>query len=344
MIGILLVLTFVSYLALFLKIITGFTSIFGLLPLGLLFLVILLKGVFHLSIETISNEIFLSLLKGSYLIIIIIGLLLAGLLYTNYILMRKMIFSLNSVEIYSIRASDRAKIDFLNKNLLWYGLMEILLILRNKRLNVFFISSIGFLLLFYNILRNSSYNLYFSFIIFILLSGIFGYIFSQYLFSWESSYFDFIFSTKFNIIKYLKAKHKIYVSLGFLVFLIFLPIILHMEFGIHLFLTAFLFNSCIGYFILFFMATFNSSRIDLNSNIFFNHQGYNGTQFIAIFIILIIPNLILLLFNTIMSVNLSLLFINLLSIFSLLYQEKWFRIILRQLKNRKYINLEGYRK
>jgi hypothetical protein len=344
LIGILLIITFVSYLALFLKIITGFSSIFGLLPLLLLFIVILLKGLFHLSIETISNEIFLSLLKGNYLIVLIISLLMAGLLYTNYKLMRKMVFSLHSVEIHSIKVSDRSKIDFFNKNLFWYGLMEIFLILRNKRLIVFFISSVGFLLLFYNILRNNYNNIYFSFIIFILLSGIFGYIFSQYLFSWESSYFDFIFSTKFDVIKYLRAKHIIYVSLGFLVFFIFLPIIANMEYGIHLFLTALLFNSCIGYFILFFMATFNNSRIDLNSKVFLNHQGYNGTQFIAILIILIIPYIILLLFNTIMSVSLSLLFINLLSIFSLLYQKRWFGIILRQLKNRKYINMEGYRK
>ena len=342
--GIFLILMFVSYFVLLLKNLREVSSVFGLLPIGILFLVFLLRGVFHMSFETMSNNVFLSLLKGNFLIILITFLSIIGHIIVNFLLIRNTIFYRNSPDIDLSMNQYKSKKNFLNSNLFWYGLLEIKLISRNKRLKLFFISSVGFLfLLFYSLQHNHS-DPYFSFIIFILLNGIFGYIYSQYLFSWESSYFDFILSTKFDIIKCLKAKHIIYVALGFVVFLFFLPLMFQKIIDTHLFITALLFNSCIGYYVLFFMATFNRSRIDLNGKVFFNYQGYNGIQFISIFLVLILPCFILLLLTSIMNFTMSLLIINFISVCSLLHHKIWFRIILKQLNKRKYINMEGYRK
>lgn len=342
--GVLLILIFVSYFVLLLKNLVNVTSFFVLVPIGILFLGFLLKAVFHVSFETISKAVFRGLFQGNIFFILIVFFSLIGLLIVNFSLLRNTIYSINSEEMSPLKTSKRSKAPFLNSNFFWYASLEIKLISRNKRLKGFFISSIGLLFLFYYILQNNQNDIYFSFIIFIILSGIFGYIFSQYLFSWESSYFEFIVSTKFDLIKYLKAKHIIYVFLGFFVFLFFLPLIIQKKIDLHLFLTALLYNSCIGYFILFYMATFNRSRIELNSNGFFNPQGYNGAQVIAIFVILFFPFLMLLLLTASMNVTQSLLIINLLSICSLLNQKKWFKVILKQLSNRKYINLEGYKK
>lgn len=342
--GVLLILIFVSYFVLLLRNLINITSFFVLVPLGIVFLVFLLRTLFYVSFETISKAVFQRLLHGNIFFILLIFFSLIGLLAANFSLLKNTIYSINSEEMGTFRTSKRSKATFFNSNIILYALLEIKLITRNKRVKGFFIVAIGFLFLFYYTLQNNQNGIYFSFIIYIILSGIFGYIFSQYLFSWESSYFEFILSTKFDLLKYLKAKYIIYVSFGFFVFLFFLPLVIQKKIDLHLFLTALLYNSCIGYFILFYMATFNRSRIELNSNIFFNLQGYNGTQMIALFFIIIFPFLMLLLLTAVMNVTQSLLIINLLSIFSLLVEKKWFKIILKQLSNRKYINLEGYRK
>ncbi|MCX6254358.1 MAG: DUF5687 family protein [Bacteroidia bacterium] len=343
-IGVLLILIFISYFVLLLRNLIIIKSFFVLVPFGIVFLVIILKTVFNVSFETISKAVFQRLLQGDIFLLIIIFFSLVGLITANFSLLKDTIYRINSEEFGILNTSKRSKPTLYKSNLIFYALLEIKLITRNKRLRGFFFTAIGFLFLFYYTFQNKQNGMYFSFIMYIILNGIFGYIFSQYLFSWESSYFEFILSTKFNVVKYLKSKYIIYLSFGFLVFLLFLPLVIQKKIDLHLFVTALLYNSCIGYFLLFYMATFNSSRIELNSNIFFNLQGYNCVQVIAIFFILFFPLLVLLLLSVIMNATQSLLIINFLSLFSLLYQKKWFKIILKQLLNRKYINLEGYRK
>jgi len=342
--GIFLMLIFVSYFVLILRNLNNITSFFILVPFGIVFLVFLLETVFHFSFETISNTVFQCLLRGNIFLILLIFFSVVGLLIANFLLLKNTIYSINSDEMDHLKSSSGSKATLFNSNIILYALLEIKLITRNKRLKGFLIIAIGFLFLFYYTLQNKQNGIYISFIMYIILSGIFGYIFSQYLFSWESSYFEFILSTKFNLLMYLKSKYIIYISFGFFVFLFYLPLIIQKKIDLHFFLTALFYNSCIGYFILFFMATFNRSRIDLNRNIFFNLQGYNGPQVIAIIVIIFLPFLMLLLLNTLMNVTQSLLIINLLCLFSLIFQKKWFKIILNQLLNRKYINLEGYRK
>ena len=339
--GILFILIFVSYFVLLLRNLISVKSFVVIMPLGIVFLLII---VLHVSFETISKAVFQGLLHGNIFFLLLIFFSLIGLLTANFSLLKNTIYSINSEEIGTFWTSKRSKETFLSSNIILYALLEIKLITRNRRLKGFFIAAIGFLFLFYYTLQNKQNGIYFSFIMYIILNGLFGYIFSQYLFSWESSYFEFILSTKFNLLKYLKAKYIIYVSLGFFVFLFFLPLVIQEKIDLHLFITALFYNSCIGYFIIFYLATFNRSRIELNSNIFFNLQGYNGTQMIALVVIILLPCLLLLLLTVVLNVTQSLLIINLLSIFSLIYHKKWFKIILRQLKNRKYINLEGYRK
>jgi hypothetical protein len=340
--GVLLILMSVTYFILIIRCLSYINSLFSIIPFGLVLLVFGLKTIFLISFETISNEFFKSLLNGNTLLIIYLLLSLFGLLVVSYTFLLDAIYRINSEN-----PSKNLKVSgltFLFHNLSFYALLEIKLISRNRRLKGFFISAIGFLFLFYAILQKPQSSMYFSFIIFIILSGIFGLIFSQYLFSWESSYFDFILSTKFDIIKYLKAKYIIYVFLGFLVFVFFLPLIIQKKIDLHLFCTALIFNSCVGYFVMFFVATYNCSRIDLNNNMLGNLQGWNGMQILSIFVIIFLPYFTLILLTAFTKVTVGLFTINILCLIFLLFQRKWFRIILNQLAKRKYINLAGYRK
>jgi hypothetical protein len=342
--GVLLILVFVSYLALFLRTLINISIGFATIPFGIVILTFLLKTVFHFSFETLSQEFFQSLLNGNLILTLCIFFALIGFLIAIFMFFENAIYRVHSEEIKTLKASNRLKSSILKNKCDLYIVLELKLITRNKRVNSFFIMAIGFLILFYYALSDNQNGFYYSFIMYILISGMFGYIFSQYLFSWESGYSDFLFSTNFDFLRYLKTKYIIYLLLSFIVFLFFLPLIIQKEIGIHLFLTALLFNSCFGYFIFFYMATFNRTRIDLNKQIFFNLHGWNSTQLVALFIIIFPPLVLLVVLKTKLSDTQSLLIINLLCLFSLLNYRRWFKIILKQLLNRKYTNLEGYRK
>jgi cellulose synthase/poly-beta-1,6-N-acetylglucosamine synthase-like glycosyltransferase len=113
---------------------------------------------------------------------------------------------------------------------------------------------------------------------------------------------------------------------------------------IHMFFSALLYNSGLGYFVLIFMASYNKSRIDLNRNIFFNYQGINSVQFLGVILIMLIPCLILFLLLLWVNLTHSLLIINFICIVALINQKKIWKIIHNKLSQRKYTNLEGYRK
>jgi len=164
------------------------------------------------------------------------------------------------------------------------------------------------------------------------------------MFSWESSFFDFILSKKFDLRKYLKAKYLIYLTLGVMVFIVFIPILKPSIKNIHLFFSAILYNSSLGYFISFFLATHNKDRIDLSRNIFFNLQGINSMQVLGLLLVLLIPSLILFLLSFVINMTQSLLILNLLCFIAIINQKKGWDIIIYQLLKRKYINMEGYRK
>jgi len=239
--------------------------------------------------------------------------------------------------------SGRGSNYFKKYDLFTYAGLEIKLITRNKRVRGFFFLAVILLILFYYILPGNDEGLYFTFMVYILISGLFGYIFLQYLFSWESSYFDFIAATKFDILKYLKAKYLIYSILSVIVFLLFLPVVKSSKNEIHMILSALLYNLSFGYLICFFIATYNKSKIDLNRNLFFNLQGLNGSQVLGILIIVLIPCLFLFLLLFELNLTQSLFILNFLCIVALINQKKGWQIILNKLLQRRYINLDGYR-
>jgi hypothetical protein len=110
------------------------------------------------------------------------------------------------------------------------------------------------------------------------------------------------------------------------------------------YISALVYNFSIGYFLIFYVATFNSARIDLSANILFNYSKYKGLHLIAIFFIVLTPFIILSILRLFFNETISLLVINVISIYSFFNYDNWIKLILRNLSARKYINLEGYRK
>ncbi len=343
-IGILLLLVSISLLSLLVRNLIGISFAFVALPFGLTIFLYLMCLTSIITFKSISIALFEWLSGGNVQLIVIFSIIITGLILLNIRLLRENIYKLYQIPKVNLSRARFVYFDNSTKTFFDYILLELKLIMRNKRLRGFFLIAIILLVLFYKVLPQNDEGLYFTFIVYILLSGMFGYIFSQYMFSWESSFFDFILSKKFDILIYLKAKYLVYLILGLIVFIVFLPVVKPSKIELHLFFSALLYNSSFGYFICFFLATFNTTRIDLSGNLLFNYQGLNIIQVFGLLIILIVPIVTLSLLSIVLDLTQSLLIINFFCFIGLLNQQKGWQIILKQLNNRKYINTEGYRK
>lgn len=343
--GILIIFFSVGYFSLLIRNLIGISFVYVILPVLLFAGLYFIDLFLDISFTGMSAFIFEQLINKNLYFLILLVLILTGLLLCNFILLKKGFYRIYQNQKTLLNYPVSPCSHYFRENALFpYAILEIRLIARNRRPRGFFWIAVFFLVMFCMIIPRADKDLYLTFLVYILISGMFGYSFIQFLFSWESSYFDFISSAKFDIIKYLKAKYLIYIILSLIVFIIYLLVVKPAKAEIHMFFSALLYNSGLGYFVLIFMASYNKSRIDLNRNIFFNYQGINSVQFLGVILIMLIPCLIL--FLLLLRVNLthSLLIINFLCIVALINQKKIWKIIHNKLSQRKYTNLDGYRK
>ena len=180
----------------------------------------------------------------------------------------------------------------------------------------------------------------------ILLTGMAASIYGQFLFSWESTYFDSIMARKNNFLNYVKAK---YYLLSGLATVIFIPLLILFSYtkrvDIFLLTSAFFFMTGVNSFIILFFGTFNNGRLDLSSSSFFNYQGVRGNQYLSSLIFMLLPLGIYSLFFYLFNSTVGKLAILLPGIFFTFSHNWWIkRLIVPQFYKRKYRNLEGFRK
>jgi hypothetical protein len=342
-IGFILICITIGFMSLIVRNIIEISLVFFSVPILLIILFYLINLLSISTFKIASYFIYENLIIKTKLSLLFISLLGVGLTLLNYLLLKRSIYHLYDKKG-NLLIVDR--IDFLSSYesvLLAYIYLEIRLLLRNKRLQGFLMLTIIMLTLFYYFLPRNSEGVYYTFIVYIIFSGFFGYIFLQYLFSWESAYFEFILSKKFDIIRFLKAKYYLYLILGIICFLIFVPILKPKLYDLHLFFSAVLYNSSFGYFIYFFLSTYNDNKIDLTGSFLFNLQGFNSIQILGLLFIIVIPCVILYLLSFIMNFTWGLFLFNFFCLLALVNQKKWWQLIHKQFIYRKYINLEGYR-
>jgi hypothetical protein len=171
--------------------------------------------------------------------------------------------------------------------------VELKMILRNKRpRSLLYISGL-FVLYGFMFYKNENLDNYIILSLSgLLLPAMFSTNYGQFLFSWESSFFDSYLTNKISHFNYIKSKHiffSISNSIGFLLVLPYALISSKIAFINAAFL---LYNIGISSIIMMFFCTFNTSYIDLGKSQFMNYQGTGITQFLVILPILGIPLLI----------------------------------------------------
>jgi hypothetical protein len=179
-----------------------------------------------------------------------------------------------------------------------------------------------------------------------ILMGIGSIVYGQFLFSWESSYFDGISARKIDFLKYVLAK---YYLMGLLVLISSVPLYFALVVFAHisplLWLSLTLFVLGPIHFIVFYMGTFNDARVDLAMGQFFNYQGVKGKHFLVSFAFFLIPFFLYLLLNALIGQTLALWTLSLIGVLFFATHKYWIKaIVIKNFNSRKYKNLEGYRK
>ncbi len=177
----------------------------------------------------------------------------------------------------------------------------------------------------------------------LLLPSIFSLNYGQYLFSWESSYFDRILVSDITAYTYLKSKHVLLTLSGIAGYFIVLPFAF-ISYRIAFINAAFLlFNIGITYMIQLFFSTYNTSYIDLGKGQFMNYQGTGFTQFLVIIPIMGVPYLIYNLHELLGAVGYYFYTIAIIGTIGIIFNKTLLEMMVRLFLKRKYKMALGFR-
>jgi len=224
-------------------------------------------------------------------------------------------------------------------------LMEVKLILRNKRPRT--VLTMSWLFLLYGFLIYPSHRQPsgpgFYLVIGLLLTGIMMIQYGQMIMSWESCCFDKICTSGLRMHDYFRGKFWFFAAANGISFLLTLPYAFYGYRIALINLAAFLFNTGISSFVILFLGTYNNRRIDLGKGAFFNYEGVTFVHFIFVIPMFGIPYLIWLPFSLLGYPDLGLAAIGLAGAAGLLFSEVLIRSLVKQFNSRKYKILNGFR-
>ena len=224
--------------------------------------------------------------------------------------------------------------------------LQIRLILRHKRTKTLLYMSAIFLvygLIFYT---NPMYADKPAWLFFaaMFMTGILMLMYGQWIFSWESSYFDTILTKNIPIKTYMKANYYLLVAFNIISFVLTTPYFFF--FGTKIILlqvTASLFNTGVIIFLLLFFGSYNIKRVDLNARSSFNYQGTTYKSFLIIIPVMFLPMIIVGAISTFASANFALIILAAMGLLGIIFKEPLLKLCVNKFNKRKYLMAEGFR-
>lgn len=298
-----------------------------------------------ISVTSLSNAIFSTLLAYPYLAIIFV-LMAAFAYWLNSNFLAKNLY----VEELSVKEEEKVATDypFFDR----FGQVghlaanEFKLILRNKRSKSAITMSFVFVLyglFFYkpSLLENNQ----FSFMLFaaIFMTGIFQIVYGQFMFAWQSSHFDGLMANKINYTDFIRAKFLLFTLAASAVTMITLfygfmswkLILMHVS--------VYLYNIGFGSVIVLYFANYNKKRLDLSKGGNFNWQGVGATQWILGIPLIVLPFLIYLPFGIQNQPFWGLIAIGVFGLITLAMRELWIKWLTNLFIKQRYNIAEGFR-
>jgi len=223
--------------------------------------------------------------------------------------------------------------------------LEIKLILRHKRTKSILYMSGFFLLyglIFYTnkMYTNSSGMLFF---VAMFMTGLLMLMFGQWMISWDSGHFDSLMTRNIPIRSYLNANYYFMIALNIICFVLTTPYFLFGMKMVYLHSAAFIFNIGVNIYLLMFLATYNTKRVDLSKSSAMNYQGTTYKSFLIVLPIMFLPMLIVGLMSMIFSLAAALWTLTILGFTGIVLHKQLITICVNQFNKRKYKLAEGFR-
>lgn len=221
---------------------------------------------------------------------------------------------------------------------------ELRLIMRNRRPRLTVI--IGLLFMLYGfMLTGSSLNEKQIFVIFLgfFLTGIMSLNYGQFVFMWESCYFDTILANKISVPGYLKSKWILFAVMNLINFILCLPYGFLLPDLWLVSTSLFIYNTGITSIIMLLFGTLYRSPIDIGKSTFMNYEGTNAFQFLMVGVLLGLPYLILLVFKIMGIAQYCYYAYLILGISGIIFRDFLLKFISRILIKNKYRMSAGFR-
>lgn len=334
------------YLASIIKLIIHKNITFIWLPIIIL-ISILIKS-FRQQIINISGSLGEQIINFNYFLLIFQITFLVIIIATLKYLYAKSFYLEDSFRVLYNKKPFAVSLqsNFFKNSITWsYFILELKLLIRNKRtIQTLIIFPVLPVLLFMNILNNE-HNIFLELMAFILIFGFFPVLYGQNLFNWESTFFDGKMARENYITSYLCSKFYLMFFVSILILLFTMVLIFIKNEYPMLYISIFLFvNGIVNIFVIF-IGTFNKSRINLNEHFFLNYQGLSVLQLILPILILILPMIFLKILEIFFGIKFIILICCLSGGFLIILHKLIIRNFIKPFfLKRKYINMEGFRK
>ncbi len=223
--------------------------------------------------------------------------------------------------------------------------LEIKLILRHKRTKTSLYVSCFFLLyglLFYtNQTYTNSYGM--LFFVAMLVTGALMMMFGQWSISWDSGHFDSLMTRNIPIRTYLNANYYLLIAFNVICFVLTTPYFFFGTKIIYMHLAAFIFNVGVNVYLLLFLATYNTKRVDLSKSSAMNYQGTTYKSFLIVLPIMFLPMIIVAAVSAIAGITVALWSLTTLGILGIAFRNQLITVCVNQFNRRKYKLAEGFR-
>lgn len=338
-----------NYIAITLKFLTRKRKIFYLIPICIIIVMfqLLKRGT---QISTYSSTLVTIIIEQTVLSFIGFIIILISIIY----LLRRLFLSGFYFDENFYRAQSRRNqnssfyTDLLPSfgNVGKYLFLEFKLILRNKRpkqtIMIFPVFPIYLIIL----LLKKEQDEYLTMLLLAFTFGLLSLLYGQYVFSWESTFFDSIMARKIDFCEYIKAKYYLMISFSLIILILLIPLFIFLYKGFILTLISmFFFSIGTTNFIILFSGIFNDGRITLNESFVFNYQGLSFNQLILPLFVFAIPIGLYYVPSLLNFSKLGNILLIVIGLGFLFFHNWWIKnILLKIFLKRKYHNLEGYRK
>ena len=221
--------------------------------------------------------------------------------------------------------------------------LELKMFLRHKRTKSTFYTALIFLL-FGFIFYPEYQPIYQKFLGAVFITGMMIFTYGQWVFSWDSNYFDCILTKNILIKDYIKGCCYLMVASGVIAYAIaaFYAFIFGAEI-IYYQTVALLYNIGIATPFLIFYGTYNSKRIELSTGSAMSYQGVTFKNFLIIMPIMFFPLIVIAILTIFLPINVALGIIAGMGLLGVLLSKQLLHLCVKQFYKKKYQMADGFR-